>query len=166
MVRQMFELMYQSNGIGLAANQVDLPYRLFIMNVSGDPQQHDVEQVFINPEITARKGMEEAEEGCLSLPSIYADVKRPERITVRAYGLDGSEIGFDLAGLPARAVQHEVNHLDGILFIDRLSPTSRMTIKEAIEELELEFAGYRERGEVPTDQDIVARLVEFESART
>lgn len=166
MARQMFELMYQSNGIGLAANQVDLPYRLFVMNITADPEKPEEEQVFINPVITSRKGMEEAEEGCLSLPGIYADVKRPERITVNAYGLDGRELSYDLSGLPARAVQHEVDHLDGILFIDRLTPTGRMAVKEAVEELELEFAGQRHRQEMPGDSEIAERLARLESART
>lgn len=166
MVREMFDLMYEANGIGLAANQVDLPYRLFVLNVTGDAERSEAEQVFLNPVITSRKGAEEAEEGCLSLPGIYADVKRPERITVAAYGLDGLEFQYDLTGLPARAVQHEVDHLDGILFIDHLSPTSRMAIKDAVDDLQLEFASKRERRELPGDAEIAARLAELESART
>jgi peptide deformylase len=166
MVRQMFDLMYEANGIGLAANQVDLPYRLFVMNITGDAKETEQEQVFINPVIHLRKGMEEAEEGCLSLPGIYADVKRPDAIRVTAYGIDGREFSCDLQGLAARAVQHEVDHLDGVLFIDRLSPTSLMAIKEAITELEVEFASRRNRREIPTDQDIALRLAELESART
>jgi peptide deformylase len=166
LVREMFDLMYQANGIGLAANQVDLPYRLFVMNITSDPKQLDQERVYINPVITARKGMAEAEEGCLSLPGIYADVKRPDRITLSAYEIDGRETSVDLEGLAARAVQHEVDHLDGILFIDHLSPTSRMEIKEAIEELELNFASQLQRREVPSERDIKTRLAQLESART
>lgn len=165
-VAEMLDLMYQADGIGLAANQVDLPYRLFVLNTTGDATQKEQELVFINPVITARKGMAEAEEGCLSLPGLYADVKRPEKITVSAYNLSGQEMRLELDGLPARAVQHEVDHLDGVLFIDRLSPTQQMAIRELVDEFEIRFAGARERREVPTDQDIASRLAELESART
>lgn len=165
-VAEMLDLMYQADGIGLAANQVDLPYRLFVLNTTGDATQKEQELVFINPVITARKGMAEAEEGCLSLPGLYADVKRPEKITVSAYNLSGQEMRLELDGLPARAVQHEVDHLDGVLFIDRLSPTQQMAIRELVEEFEIRYAGARERREVPTDQDIATRLAELESART
>src|SRR5215211_3549141 len=78
LVRQMFDLMYENRGIGLAATQVDLPYRLFIINLESDAAKQDQEFVFINPVLSNRKGMAEAEEGCLSLPGLYADVKRPE----------------------------------------------------------------------------------------
>lgn len=165
-VAEMLDLMYQADGIGLAANQVDLPYRLFVLNTTGDATQKEQELVFINPVITARKGMAEAEEGCLSLPGLYADVKRPEKITVSAYNLSGQEMRLELDGLPARAVQHEVDHLDGVLFIDRLSPTQQMAIRELVEEFEIRYAGARERREIPTDQDIASRLAELESART
>lgn len=165
-VRSMFDLMYDAEGIGLAANQVDLPYRLFVLNISGDSTQPELEQVFINPVITARKGMADAEEGCLSLPGIYADVKRPETISVSAYDLSGQELRLDLDGLAARAVQHEIDHLDGVLFIDRLSPTQMMSLRDAIDDLDAQFAGARERREVPSDADIASRLAELESART
>src|SRR5689334_13698119 len=117
-VREMFDLMYAANGIGLAANQVDLPYRLFVVNLQSDPEVTDQEHVFLNPVLTSRKGNAEAEEGCLSLPGLYADVKRPERVTLNAYNLAGEEVTMELDGLFARAVQHEIDHLDGILFID------------------------------------------------
>ncbi|MBX7072587.1 MAG: peptide deformylase [Pirellulales bacterium] len=165
-VREMFGLMYQAEGIGLAANQVDLPYRLFVMNVSADATKPENELVFINPVITNSKGSAEAEEGCLSLPGIYGQVKRPEKVTVNAYGLDGREMRLELDGLAARAAQHEIDHLDGVLFIDRISPTSMMAIKEAVAEMELQFASQRERREIPGDADIAARLTELENART
>jgi peptide deformylase len=81
-VEQMFDLMYEARGIGLAANQVALPYRLFVINPSGDPDQADLEQVFINPQIIKRNGSYDAEEGCLSLPEVYAPVTRAEKIVV------------------------------------------------------------------------------------
>ena len=121
-VSEMFDLMYEQKGIGLAANQVDLPYRLFLINLEGDPEKAE-EHVFLNPVIEKRSGAAEAEEGCLSFPEIYAPVKRPEKVTISAYNLSGQEIRMELNGLFARAVQHEYDHLDGVLFIDRLSPS-------------------------------------------
>jgi peptide deformylase len=166
LVREMFDLMYEHRGIGLAATQVDLPYRLFTINLESDPAKRDQEFVFINPVLSNRKGMAEAEEGCLSLPTLYADVKRPERVTVNAYTLGGQEINLELSGLFARAVQHEVDHLDGVLFIDRLSPTGELTVRPALEEFEIEFAHRRQRGEIPDDKEIAERLAELEKLRT
>ena len=166
LVREMFDLMYENRGIGLAATQVDLPYRLFIINLESDAAKQDQEFVFINPVLSNRKGMAEAEEGCLSLPGLYADVKRPERVTVNAYTLGGQEVNMELSGLFARAVQHEVDHLDGVLFIDRLSATTELSVRPAVEEFEIEFTHRRERGEIPTDQAIAQRLADLEKLRT
>ena len=165
-VRGMFELMYAAKGVGLAANQVDLPYRLFIINLQSDLAAADQEFVFLNPVLTSRKGNAEAEEGCLSLPGLYGDVKRPERIVLNAYNLAGQELTMELDGLFARAVQHEIDHLDGILFIDRLSPTGEMAVRDTLEEFEIQFAGNRERGEIPDDKAISSRLAELEKLRT
>ena len=166
MVRHMFDLMYEHRGIGLAATQVDLPYRLFIINLESDPGRQDQEFVFINPVLSNRKGMAEAEEGCLSLPGLYANVKRPDRVTINAFTLGGQELNLELSGLFARAVQHEVDHLDGVLFIDRLSPTTELSVREALEDFELEFSGRRDRGEIPADQAIADRVAELERLRT
>jgi peptide deformylase len=165
-VRQMFDLMYEAKGVGLAANQVDLPYRLFVINLESDPAAPEKEMVFLNPVLVSRKGTAEAEEGCLSLPGLYADVKRPERVTLNAFDLAGQEINLELDGLFARAVQHEIDHLDGILFIDRLSPTVEMSVKDALVDFELQFAGQRERGELPDDAAVARRLAELEKLRT
>ena len=166
MIRQMFELMYEHKGIGLAANQVDLPYRLFVINVSGDAAAADEEFAFINPVITHRKGSAEDREGCLSFPEIFAPVVRPEKITVNAYALNGEELSYELDGLYARAVQHETDHLDGILFIDRLSPANQLAVKEDLAALEREFNMYRQRGRIPDDAQIAARLADLEAVRT
>jgi peptide deformylase len=165
-VREMFELMYAAKGIGLAANQVDLPYRLFIINLASDPGAMDQEFVFLNPVLTSRKGNAEGEEGCLSLPGVYADVKRSERVVLNAYDLGGREMTMELDGLFAKAVQHELDHLDGILFIDRLGPTAGITVKDALADFETQFAGQRERGEIPDDAAIARRLAELERLRT
>jgi peptide deformylase len=166
MVREMFDAMYEAKGVGLAANQVDLPYRLFIANLKSDPKEVGEERVFINPVISQRKGLDEAEEGCLSLPGLYAPVKRPERVAINAYTLDGEEIREEVDGLLARVVQHETDHLDGILFVDRLSSTGEITVKEPLQEFELNFASRRRLGEIPNDEEIAARLAELERLRT
>jgi peptide deformylase len=164
-VAEMFELMYQHQGCGLAANQVDLPYRLFVMNTTGKPDEKSEEFVFINPVLTKHKGMAEAEEGCLSLPGLYAPVKRPEKVTITGYDLSGREVAIAASDLFARVVQHESDHLDGILIIDRLSPTSRLAVKELLAEFETEFHQRRDRGEIPGDETISARLAELEALR-
>jgi peptide deformylase len=165
LVREMFDLMYQQKGVGLAANQVNLPYRLFILNLEGDPAKAP-EYVFLNPEISRRSGMVEAEEGCLSFPEIYAPVKRADKLVLSAYNLDGEELNYELSGFFARAVQHERDHLDGVLFVDRLTPSCLLSVKQALLDLELEFQGDRERGIVPPNQQITARLMELEQLRT
>jgi peptide deformylase len=165
-VREMFDLMYQAKGIGLAANQVDLPYRLFVLNLNPDEAAPEDEQVFINPVLSQPKGSSESEEGCLSLPGLYAQVRRPEQITINAYNLAGEEVEESVDGLFARAAQHETDHLDGVLFIDRLSSTARMALKDSLEEFEIEFADRRHRGEIPDDERISARLAELEELRT
>ncbi len=164
-VREMFQLMYASNGVGLAANQVDLPFRLFIVNLMADPKKGE-ELVFINPVITKRKGLAEAEEGCLSLPSLYADVKRPQSVTISAYDLDGKEIRRELTGLFARVVQHELDHLDGVLFIDRLSPTQLTDIRGAVQEFEIDYESRRLRREIPDDAQVAAHRTDLEQKWT
>jgi peptide deformylase len=164
-VREMFDMMYEHKGVGLSANQVNLPYRMFILNTEGDPTKGQ-EHVFLNPVISKRSGKVEAEEGCLSFPEIYAPVKRSEKIVISGYNLDGGEVNFQLTGLFARAAQHEYDHLDGVLFIDRLTPTALLSIKQALSDLELEYAGDRQRGMIPDDQQIATRLVELEQLRT
>lgn len=160
-VRRMFELMYEARGVGLAANQVDLPLRLFVLNTSGDPDE-GTEQVFINPVLSRPKGLEEADEGCLSIPDVHGPVTRPKRIRVRAFGVDGQEVDTELEGLTARIIQHEVDHLDGVLFTDRLSTTSRLAVAEALDEFEREFVSRRQLGEIPSDAEIAQRLSDLE----
>ena len=164
-VRQMFELMYKHRGVGLAANQVDLPYRLFVVNLEGDPAKGE-EIVFVNPVISRRKGLAEAEEGCLSLPGMYGYVKRPAEVVLDAFSLDGKPIHLELDDLFARVVQHETDHLDGRLFIDRLNTTGALNARPILDEFEIAFAGQRERGEIPSDNVISARLAELEKLRT
>jgi peptide deformylase len=166
MVAEMFDLMYEHEGVGLAANQVDLPYRVFIANVAGDPAEKEAECVFINPVILKGSGQHEREEGCLSIPGVYAPVVRKEKITVQAYNLAGEEVSGELDGLFARVVQHEVDHLDGRLFIDRLSPSQYADIAAALEEFEIDFNSKRAVGEMPSEETVAAHLEQLERLRT
>ena len=165
-VAEMLELMYENQGVGLAANQVDLPYRLTVMNTQSDPDAVEEEFVLINPVISKRTGLAEADEGCLSLPEVWAPVRRPEKIELIAYNLRGQEQKIPLEGLYARAAQHEIDHLDGVLFIDRLGPTAKMAVKDPLCILEKQFAGDRGRGIIPSDEEIAERLAQLEAERT
>jgi peptide deformylase len=166
MVAEMFELMYQHEGVGLAANQVNLPYRLFVTNEEGDRQIIEAERVFINPVLSKGRGQVEQEEGCLSIPDVRAPVVRKESIHVQAYDLQGNEIEGDVDGFLARILQHETDHLDGTLFIDRLRAAQLADIKDSLYEFELNFRSRRETGELSSDEEIVARLKELERLRT
>jgi len=165
-VAEMLEQMYEDNGVGLAANQVDLPYRLAVMNIKSDPTATEEEIVLINPVISKRSDTAEAEEGCLSLPEVWASVRRSEKVEVIAYDLSGQECKYELDGLYARAVQHEIDHLDGVLFIDRLSPTLKLTVKDPLSMLEAQFTADRGHGVIPNDAEITKRLAELEAQRT
>ena len=161
-IRQMFDLMYEHQGIGLAANQVDLPLRLFVMNLKGKRGEGE-EIVFINPVLSRHKGSEQAEEGCLSIPSVYGEVIRPKQVFVQAYGIDGTEINQELTGLAARCVQHETDHLDGILFPDRMTESGRSDLAGELYDFEVEFANKRTTGEIPNDAALAANWQTWES---
>lgn len=160
-VRSMFDLMYEARGVGLAANQVNLPIRLFVVNLAASPDEGE-ELVFINPVISKPKGSAEAEEGCLSLPGLYANVTRPKQIRMNAYNLSGEEISADVSGFLARVLQHEFDHLDGILFTDRLSETGKLRVQDSLASFESEFEDLRQRGEMADDQQIATELEEWE----
>lgn len=164
-ITRMFELMYEAKGVGLAANQVDLPYRFFIANIARDQGKKD-ELVFINPVLSRPKGTAEAEEGCLSLPGLYANVVRPERITIEAFDLSGNRVRIEADDLLARVVQHETDHLEGKLFIDRLSPATAIEVRDTVHEFEIQYASQQERGEVPSEEAIRQRIEELEKLRT
>jgi len=160
--REMFDQMYAAKGIGLAANQVDLPLRFFVVNLEAKPDAGE-ELVFINPVISLpRGGSEEAEEGCLSLPGLYGQVVRPKQVTISAYGLSGNEIKFEATGVLARCVQHELDHLDGVLFPDRMSMTAKAAIAEGLDEFEAEFRSLRETGAAASDDEIAKQWAEWE----
>lgn len=131
----MLETMYAAPGIGLAAVQVGVAERLIVIDVSDDG---DHPQVFINPEILAKEGTEVMQEGCLSVPGVYEEVERAERVRVRALDRDGKPLEFDADGLLAVCIQHEIDHLDGKLFVDYLSDLKRQRIRKRIEKEERE----------------------------
>lgn len=165
-VAEMFNLMYAHEGVGLAANQVNLPIRLFVANEAGDPASRDTEFVFINPVLRKGKGTAEDSEGCLSIPDLRAPVTRNATIEVEAYDLDGNLIRAEAKDLMARILQHETDHLDGKLFIDRLSPTEFAAVKDKLYEFELAFQSRRETGELPTDEAIAAHWADVEQKYT
>jgi peptide deformylase len=164
MVRTMFELMYATNGIGLAANQVAVPWRLFVMNATGSAAESAAEHVFINPEIVRRKGSVEAEEGCLSLPGLYGQVRRSETIIVNAFDLDGQEFEMEVEDLEARVVQHENDHIDGILFIDRMTEAARRELDPRIADFEVQFRRQQAAGSIPSDEELERELRRLDSA--
>ncbi|HSN17509.1 MAG TPA: peptide deformylase [Gammaproteobacteria bacterium] len=131
----MLETMYAAPGIGLAATQVGVDQRLIVVDVS---DKGDEPQVFINPEILAKEGTEVMQEGCLSVPGVYEDVERAEKVRVRTQGLDGQVREFDADGLLAVCIQHEIDHLNGKLFVDYLSDLKRQRIRKRIEKEERE----------------------------
>ncbi len=160
-IRAMFDLMYAANGIGLAANQVGLPFRFFVLNLTADPEQRNEEQVFINPEIVKRHGLLEEEEGCLSLPGMYAKVRRAKRVRVLAYNLEGNLVEHHAEDLFSRAVQHETDHLDGKLFIDHADPKVRQSLAEKLREFEERHRHAQREGTLPADPELLRRLETF-----
>lgn len=122
----MAETMYEAPGIGLAATQVNVHVQLIVIDVSEDKSRL---MVFINPEILAREGECESEEGCLSVPGIYETVKRAEKVRVRALGLDGQPFELEAEGLLAVCIQHEMDHLQGKVFVEYLSTLKQNRIK-------------------------------------
>lgn len=130
LVDDMFETMYAAPGIGLAATQVDVHKRVLVMDLSEDRNEP---LCLINPEILGSEGVELTEEGCLSVPDIFETVERAERITVRALDRDGEEFTLEADGLLAVCIQHEMDHLQGNLFVDYLSPLKQMRLKKKIQ---------------------------------
>jgi peptide deformylase len=130
LVADMLETMYAAPGIGLAATQVNVHIALLVMDTS---QEKNRPQVFINPQILSRDGVEVTEEGCLSVPNFFEEVERSARVKVRAQNPDGSVFERELDGLDAVCVQHEMDHLSGKLFVDYLSSLKRERIRRKLE---------------------------------
>jgi peptide deformylase len=130
LIDDMFETMYAAPGIGLAATQVNVAKRVLVIDLS---ERRDQPLALINPEILQRAGVEETEEGCLSVPGYFDKVTRAEQIRVRALDRDGKQLEFDAGGLLAVCIQHEIDHLDGKLFVDYLSELKRTRIRKKLE---------------------------------
>jgi peptide deformylase len=135
----MIETMYDAQGIGLAASQVNVHRRLLVLDVS---ENQDTPRVYVNPEIVASEGSETCEEGCLSVPGIYAEVSRAEKVRVAAFDQHGQRFEESLEGLHAVCLQHEIDHLDGKLFVDYLSPLKRRMVTKKLEK-QRKIAGQR-----------------------
>jgi peptide deformylase len=142
LIADMRETMHAYHGVGLAANQVGVLQRILVVDVPIDEETRAA-HALVNPVIDQRTGAETGEEGCLSIPGIYADVKRSQRVRVRGLDEHGHPVEFHAEGYLARALQHEVDHLDGVLFVDRLSPLKRQFLRQTLESLS--------RGELPDD---------------
>ena len=145
LIADMFETMYEAPGIGLAASQVDVHRRLIIMDVSEDRSQP---LVFINPEILQREGAAKTEEGCLSVPGVFDDVERAARVRVRAQDQTGAVFERDLDGVVAVCLQHEMDHLEGKLFVDYLSDLKRDRIRKKLDKERKERLAAQQRGGV------------------
>jgi len=131
LARDMVETMYRAPGVGLAAPQVNQGIRLITVDLSVGENKDEL-FILVNPEIVEESGKITAEEGCLSVPGIYEKLERPERVVVKGYDLNGREIAIEARDLLARAFAHEIDHLEGKLFIDRLSPLKKSLIKNRI----------------------------------
>jgi peptide deformylase len=140
LAEDLHETMHAYNGVGLAANQVGVAQRIAVVDVPLDDERR-ARFTLVNPEILDRSGSETGEEGCLSIPGVYEDVQRALRIRVRARDERGEAYEVEAEGYAARAIQHEIDHLDGVLFVDRLSPLRRQFLRRALDALA--------RGEIP-----------------
>lgn len=161
-IGRMMELMYDAKGLGLAATQVALPYQLLVMNVSGDPTKPEQEEVFLNPQIIERRGIMEGEEGCLSFPELFENVRRSKTIKVRAYDLKGQLVEKTVSDLEARAWQHEIDHLNGVLFIDMMGPLAKLSARSSVKNFENVFRDAQAKGEIPPDLELEKVLAELE----
>ncbi|HZE99692.1 MAG TPA: peptide deformylase [Planctomycetota bacterium] len=149
-IPQMFEIMYKARGIGLAGPQAGVGRRVVVANLSGDPKKKDEEQVFINPEILGRAGDLREEEGCLSLPGMAAQIQRAERVLVLYQDLKGKTIEREAEMLESRLFQHEIDHLDGILIVDKMTPADRKQWAALLKEMEEDFKANRKPKRRPT----------------
>ena len=131
---RMIELMHQARGVGLAAPQVGLPWRMFVANPTGDPGD---DAVYINPVLSNPSAHTHTrDEGCLSLPNITGEITRPQAITIDALDINGNPIQLTSDELPARIWQHETDHLDGVLILDRMPAIDKVANRQAVQELE------------------------------
>ena len=148
---RMFELMRAHRGVGLAAPQVGLNVRLFVMNHTGEPQD---DRVYVNPVLTEAEGFETAEEGCLSLPNLHVDVERSKRLRIQAQDVEGNPIDQVESGYMARVWQHETDHLNGTLLTDRMGAVAKMTSRRLLKELEEDYAAEHGKKTKPNKRNL------------
>lgn len=134
LIERMYEVMYEEEGVGLAAPQVGVNRRIFVLDVE-EAGAERYRGVVINPEILETRGTQKGSEGCLSIPGLREDVTRADWLKVRGVDAKGEPVEFEAQGLLSRAVQHEVDHLDGILFIDRLNPIRRKLLTRRLKQI-------------------------------
>lgn len=134
LIEGMYAVMYDARGLGLAAPQVGVSQRVFILDVE-DAEGRRIKRAFINPVLAEKSGSMVGEEGCLSIPGLYADVKRHARVVFEAVDETGAPFRVEATGLLARAMQHELDHLDGVLFVDRLSLIRRRLLESKLERI-------------------------------
>ena len=156
MAGQMLELMYGARGLGLAGNQVAWPFQLFVMNATANHEIVEQQRVLINPVIVERKGTIEGDEGCLSFPDLYQKVRRAKTVRVQAYDLEGkvieivtSELPQTIAELSSRLMQHEIDHLHGILYIDKMGPLGKLSARGSLRDLERRVPQGAGEGRIP-----------------
>ena len=128
LAENMVETTLAAPGVGLAANQIGLPWRLFVVNIGVETDKDNL-VTMVNPEITATEGSELGEEGCLSIPDVISEVNRASQVEIKGYDLDGNEVRYEAQGYLARAFQHEMDHLNGVLFWDNLGKVKRDILK-------------------------------------
>jgi peptide deformylase len=158
---EMLDLMYATQGVGLAANQIDVPLRLFVVNPAGARGDGE-ELVLINPELQLPKGIDTAQEGCLSLPGMYGTVTRPKSIRVSAYDLSGKLIERTVDDYFARIMLHENDHLDGVLFIDRMAEMSN-DFQRGIEKFERVHRQRQADGSLALDDSLVSQALSWQA---
>ena len=137
LTEDMYETTLDAKGAGLAANQVGLPYNLFVVDMGVEKDEHDL-ITLINPVITAMEGEETSEEGCLSIPEVYATLKRALKVEIKGIDINGNDIRFESEGFLARAFQHEMDHLNGFLFWDNLGRARRDLLKRKFKKIQKE----------------------------
>ena len=157
---EMLDLMYESKGVGLAANQVDLPIRMFVANPTGEKGSGE-EYVILNPEIDRPKGSQTGEEGCLSIPGLNGEVIRPKSIRLSAFDIKGNPIDATFEGFLARIFLHEIDHLDGTLFFDRMGEHAVLELEPGLDELTTDFRSKQETGSIPPDDELIDRLASW-----
>lgn len=154
LVKEMFDLLYTTSGVGLAANQVNIPLKFFITNTSPD-KEPGMERVYINPVITDTYGMSQVFEGCLSFPGLNIPIRRPVKTTIQYIALTGETVNEEMEGMESHIVQHEIDHLNGVLIIDKVNELYRPQMNTYLEELEIDFLSKQKTGNIEQDAVIL-----------